>query len=224
MRATFTPGVTLQKAEMDCNVSDFNWQQYIDILPAPSPYYPSQAPAVQAVAPPKFFDPVPGGWVTTPHKITCNGKTVTIGALNGEDSNPFYWGPSELMTAESSGDTLTFLDRPTDVCLSGLDWTGPLTSGAYMEFTTTLAGVDANDDPVALPVTDTWDWITTFNRTAGMAAAALKNVVPIDPGSGTAIDQHRWCPGARAVVSIAPSLRAPPVPDLVDAKDDGLTA
>jgi hypothetical protein len=69
---------------------------------------------------------------------------------------------------------LRFFDAPTDVCLSGLNWTGLSTSGDYIGFTTTLVGMDASGAPVFLPVTDTWDWVTTYNGTAGGAAALKK--------------------------------------------------
>ena len=41
MTADFTPnfGLTLSQAEAACNVTGFNWQQTIDVLPAPSPFY-----------------------------------------------------------------------------------------------------------------------------------------------------------------------------------------
>jgi hypothetical protein len=191
MTATFTISGGLMQAEQDCGITSFNWEQTINILQTPNPFYPSQNPTVNASAPPSFIDPVPGGWDTTLHKITCgNGKTFTTKVANGENSNPFYWGPTELAGNETAT-TLSFLDTPTNVCLSGLPWAGPTTSGAYEEFTTTLVGMNGIS-LISLPAIDTWDWVTTFNGTAG-GAQTLENIIPADPGSGT---------GGTAIISV----------------------
>ena len=84
--ATFTTssGVTLSQAEIDCGVSQFDWQQKIDQLPSPSPFYANE-PGVPLTAPPAFLDLIPSGYT---YSITCPGGT-TSSATN--DAFPFYY-------------------------------------------------------------------------------------------------------------------------------------
>jgi PEP-CTERM motif len=183
MNATFTPtGGTLADAEGACGVKGFNWQQWVDVLPAPSFVSAASHVGVPLTAPPPFLDPPPGGYFPIPLIATCNGRAVPHIGNGGEDSNPFYWGPNELI-ANTTSTTLSFQDIPADPCLSGQQ---------DLEFTTTLVGVDASGNPVALPVTDTWNWVSDFDGTAGQAFT-LKNTIPVDPGSGT---------GGVAIISI----------------------
>ena len=200
MAAIFSPnGTNIAGAEKACDVSNFDWEQSITVLPSPSPYYFADDPGVAATAPPKIQDPPPGGWVTTRETLYCNGANHTVAIRNGDDASPLYYAPGNLGYWEPGGNELDFLDLPSDVCLSGMNWSGFDTSGLYMEFQTTLVGIDDTDNPVALPVTDTWDWVTTFNGTSG-GDNTLSDILPPDPGSGT---------GDTAIISI----NGAPVPE-----------
>jgi hypothetical protein len=172
--ATFSPstGVTLAQAATDCGVSQFNWQQTIDILPSPSPFFANDNPTVSLTAPPTFLDPVPGGYT---YPLSCsflNTSSATDYAF------PFYYAVNGPVTDCMSLDypsrhpdasTFTFFDSPSDRCLlSGFlsPFCGFTTAQGFLEFTTQLVGVNSAGNPVPLPVSpadDQFIWSDTFD-------------------------------------------------------------
>jgi hypothetical protein len=193
MNATFVPKdagdipVGLSVAAAACGFSDFNWQQEIDFLPAPStwrPFTPSAmneqnlSPDGSLQAPPPFSDPPPGG-----------GYTYE----NGNDSAfPFYWDSNELATGlvPCAGGTriktitaLSFQDCPGDSLLP---------RGAAVQFKTSLVGirpcpVGATGCQTGIPSDPlySWKWKTTFNGISNGGVSQSKSIFPIDPTSGT---------------------------------------
>jgi len=167
-----------------CGFANFDWQQKINFLPAPSPFFQVGNPT-PLTAPPAFNDPPPRGYTYEP---------------NGDNSFPFYYDPNngELLGQETAN-TLFFSDAPADPCLPGplgipsFAWlfnsqirhlcnnsTAP--RGSYLAFTTHLAGV--NFDGSATDLGIGFSWKDNFNGTSG-GIATTKNSVPVDPGSGT---------------------------------------
>jgi|GEM_PF-2089316 len=193
MNATFVPKdagdipVGLSVAAAACGFSDFNWQQEIDFLPAPStwrPFTPSVmnqqnlSPDGSLQAPPPFSDPPPGG-----------GYTYE----NGNDSAfPFYWNFNELASGlvPCAGGTqiktiiaLSFQDCPGDSLLP---------RGAAVQFKTSLVGirpcpVGATGCQTGIPSDPlyTWKWKSTFNGISTGGVSQSKSIFPIDPTSGT---------------------------------------
>lgn len=172
MTATFTPklGLSLQQAAAGCGFVNFDWQQRITNLPAPSPYFQLGNP-VALTAPPSFLDPPPGGYTyQTPP----------------DDSYPFYYDPATQLLPQETPFVLSFSDTPADSCLPGGRGascggkTAP--AGSFIGFTTRLVGVNANRTATDLGIG--FNWKTTFNGTSG-GVSRTKNDLPVDPGSGT---------------------------------------
>jgi hypothetical protein len=186
MRATFIPngGLSLSAAAVACDVSSFNWQQTIDVVP--KPYSSSFATNSGEPLIPPFNDPPLSGYT---YHIACDTSHVTDTAF------PFYYNPSGpvsdclSLAAHTFDDSfLTFTDTPADPCLragGGIDLFGcPFTRappGSFLEFTTDLLGVVSGFPG---PVLSQWTWIDTFNGTSG-GIGVLSNDLPVDPGSGT---------------------------------------
>jgi uncharacterized protein (TIGR03437 family) len=185
MLATFAPnGTTLAAAAAACGFSGFNWQQWVDTLPAPNPFNCQNAaqcglsPATSITAPPRFLDPVNGGYSTNP--VQSGGRY------------PFYYNDTNLASgcnqigstcgAIETSTALNFADTPTDNQLPG---------GSFMVFTTALVGVLPCVSPcssgtgVAGPVLYTWDWLSSYNGTAnGVSRIGNFSVAP-DASSGS---------------------------------------
>jgi hypothetical protein len=192
INAAFTPdmGATLIQASEDCGVSNFDWQQTVDVLPPPgnglaaasNPTVPLTAPI-----PSTFLDPPLGGYVAVsngaPHMLYCDHTPYfqsPIGPPTPSDPiiyikydpstaapYPFYYqpnGPSgdcqSLQANEPSSTMLTFFDSPND---------GNLTNNEFLEFTTCLVGVgvfgnpvDTNLVPLPASSNDCFNWEDTF--------------------------------------------------------------
>ena len=182
--ATFAPtGGSIAAAANLCGVDHFNWQQTINYLPNPNTWLAlGPQPEHILTAPPKIFDPPPVGLVDPAvHRIVCRGTNWDVAAMAPDYSYPFYYNAAELLKYTTSS-TLPFYDDPNDACFSGNDPSG--NPGAHIEFTTTLVGADAAGHVINLPLVNTWNWLSTFNGTAG-GAYIHKNLNPPDPGSGT---------------------------------------
>lgn len=179
--ADFKPGsgLTLNAAANACGFKRFNWRQFVTNLPSPSPFYTRQSPFTELTAPPAFNDPPDGGGY--------DGRAPDY-------SFPYYYDITGELSNHETVDTLSFSDRPEDVCLP----TGPLTSyrkgvialkcwgatapkGSYMAFKTELVGVLQDGKPSKALYT--WEWKSTFNGTSG-GIGLLKNELPADPDSG----------------------------------------
>jgi hypothetical protein len=181
MSATFTPnlGLTLSQAEFFCGFKDFDWQQFVTTLPAPSPYAQIGKPNVQLVAPPQFLDPVAGGYTSCDDAGNC--------VDHPDNSFPFYLDPNNgELAGQETATTLAFSDTPSDSCLPGGRARGckgkTAPAGSFVAFTTHLAGV--NFDGTATDLGIGFSWKTTFNGTSGNTSTT-KNFAPVDPGSGT---------------------------------------
>jgi len=180
--ATFTPnlGYTIPQAAKLCGFINFDWQQTITMLPAPSPFFAAGS-TVSLVAPPPFNDPPPNGYA---YQNPPNAVQLPVYYnLFTPASNPLSLAFNETAT------TLSFFDAPADPCLPGGSGAGcsGLTApvGSNLAFTTHLVGIMG-----ALPgasVIDTgigFSWTDTYNGTSG-GIAAINSFQPVDPGSGT---------------------------------------
>ena len=180
--ATFTPNLslTLSQAAFYCGFKDFDWQQLITKLPAPSPYAQIGHSSTKLTAPPSFFDPVQGGYSICDDAGTCTDTP--------DNSFPFYYDPSGELATHQTATTLNFGDLPYDPCLPGGSGNGcggkTAKAGSVIAFTTHLAGV--NSDGTATDLGIGFDWTTTNNGTSGKIAV-LKNTTPPDPGTGTGV-------------------------------------
>jgi hypothetical protein len=170
--ASFSPnfGYSLLDAAKICGYLNFDWQQTITNLPAPSPFFQAST-VMNLVAPPSFLDPPPSGYTYQPQP---------------DNSYPFYYDPSGDLLVNETDTTLQFFDDPADPCLFG--GSGSLCSGktappgGVFAFTTHLVGV--NPDGSATDLGIGFDWYTTFNGTSG-GIATTKNANPPDKGSGS---------------------------------------
>ncbi len=184
MNATFSPPGGLNYAATVCGVDHFNWQQTINLMPAPNAWLrKGPLPEAFATAPPKIPDPPPVGFLDpADYDLDCNGKALTAKMTKVDQSFPFYYSAGELAT-HSTANTLSFYDAPNDPCYSGADPNSPA-PGAHFEFTTWLVGVDASGAVVNLPAATNWDWLSTYNGKTGGTSGA-KNLGTPDDGSGT---------------------------------------
>jgi len=202
IQATMTaPGLAnLSTYAASCGFTYFDWQQVIQSLPAPSPFFPQDPTKIQdgnkqpngsLTAPPAFSDPPPGGYTYAPsdnpapfyYGLTdlAPGGTCTV----NNDANTAC-APGFPYILSTDGSTLSFADNPTDHCLYGGDAVGcggmPVApNGSVFAFTTSLVGVDSMKNATVLY---TWNWYTTNNGTAGGVSQAA-HLHPSDPGSGT---------------------------------------
>jgi hypothetical protein len=160
--ATFTPKLelSLKEAATVCGVTGFNWQQTIDVWPAPSHLFAASSPTVPLTTPPAFLDPVAGGY------------TYEKG---GDNSYPFYYDPNVDLPGQETTNTLSFSDTPADPDLAK-------NPALFLEFTTSLVGVLPGNLPG--PTLYTFTWIDTFDGTVG-GVEVTKNILPVDAGSGT---------------------------------------
>jgi len=180
--SVFTPnmGYTLAQAADICGFTEWDWQQTITSLPAPSPFFAAGSTS-PLTAPPPFNDPPPQGYA---YQNPPNAVEL-----------PVYWnlftGASDPLSlaANETNTTVSFSDAPADPCLPGGSG-GPCgghtaPAGSKLGFTTHLVGIQG-----ALPganVVDTgigFTWTDTFNGTSG-GIAVINSVKPVDPGSGT---------------------------------------
>jgi hypothetical protein len=188
MQATFAPPGGLQFTAGICGVDHFDWQQTINYIstpnawrllgPKPEPFF---SPSLFS-PPPPAFDPPPVGLIDpAPQDVDCKGKQWTEAQIPIKQSYPLYYSADEVQ-ANGGFRTLSFTDTPNDACFSGNDPSG--NPGAHIEFTTWLVGVDADGNPVDLPVQNSWNWLSTWDGTNG-GAYGIKNLLPPDPGSGS---------------------------------------
>ncbi|MGH2506783.1 MAG: PEP-CTERM sorting domain-containing protein [Ktedonobacteraceae bacterium] len=189
-------GITLKQAATDLGFTNFDWEQRLTNLPAPSPFYeivPSDPThPINVVTPPSISDPPPGGYTYCLSQFGVNCPEA-----------PLYWDPDTQNTPISLNkyefpNALGFFDSPSDTCLPGpgglpsIAWFNPknntlcgdalASSGSYRGFATDLAGIlpDGSDEDLGLGFT----WTDTFNGTFGGISVAL-NPFPVDPTSGT---------------------------------------
>jgi len=204
MQATLTaPGLAnLHDYATSCGFAYFDWQQVIQALPAPSPFFPQDPSMIPTAnkqvngsltAPPPFLDPPPGGYASYPAdnpapfyyalSELAPGGTCTVyndAGTGCESGFPYIWS--------SDGSTLSFADNPTDHCLYGGDAAGcggmPVApQGMVFAFTTSLVGVDSMNNATILY---NWNWYSTFNGSAGGGGVSqAAHLYPVNPGSGT---------------------------------------
>lgn len=179
--ATFTPNLnlTLSQAAFLCGFKDFDWQQFVTTLPAPSPYAQIGSPNTKLTAPPRFLDPVAGGYTICDDSGNCVDQP--------DNSFPFYLDPNNgELASHQTATTLDFSDTPSDQCLPGGRGRGcngkTAPAGSFIAFTTHLAGV--NFDGTATDLGIGFSWKTTFNGSSG-GVSTTKNFTPVDPGSGS---------------------------------------
>jgi hypothetical protein len=174
---TTKPGYTLDSVAQLCGFIALDWQQWIEEWPLPSDLR-QRVTAKLLYAPGRFEDPPPHGYTYQ-------------GAESEDQSNPFYYDPrnntttpfaSTLASAQSSNDTLTFYDRPSDCCLGSCACGGtPPPPGSQMVFTTHLVGV--NQDFTATDLGIGFEWYSTFDGHDG--GIFTKSSDRSGPGNGT---------------------------------------
>jgi hypothetical protein len=193
MQASYTPSSGLFHAGSACGFQGFDWIQIIEEWPTPSRLYAASNPNTPLTAgiqgnpfgppAPPFNDPYNGGY-TYPES-----QAAPFGA-----AYPFYYNPlaAPLYT---SGNTLTFFDRPSNSCLPGgsgtftikCAFTAPL-APAFMHFKTELVGILSTTGMPSNPLYQ-WEWSDNFNGTVtqggGVFGVTTANWNPVDPGSGT---------------------------------------
>lgn len=222
MKATFVapnPSTLLDYARA-CGYSSFDWQQKITVDPGGSTIRPNNpslipqniAPDGSLIAPPPYYDPPSGGYT--------GGVYTNFAPYN---PYPFYYPsyPSDYFTpgtvctipnsvfcplilpfvVSSDGTTLSFLDAPAHLNLSGET---PATNphGKFLGFSTSLVGVVKDNAGNVTNITSlySWTWNSTFNGSAGEADQTTI-FYPIDPGSGT---------GGITITSINGAPQSPP--------------
>lgn len=170
--ATFQPnfGLTLAQAEAISGFKNYDWEQVITHLPAPSPFYDNLGN--NKLAPPQFHDPPPSGYT----------YFLTDPKYTGWNSYPYYYDPNIhgrtwSLDYHEDATTLDFFDSPKDPLLP--DW-------EYMGFSTQLVGVLPDGNSYYLP--SEFDWEDTFNGTMGGIGPFIPQTAsfdPVDPDSGT---------------------------------------
>jgi hypothetical protein len=214
MQAMFTPSSGLSAKAAACGFTRFNWQQTVDVLPCPSSIYafnPADRPTDVCLdrslkAPPKFYDPLPGGY-----SYPESRQHPFLGA------SPFYYNPVDVPgipndvlagcaqideagicirsitnspvfpVCTNCDTTLNFSDNPADhsLLISALDG-----NGSFVAFTTSLVGVKEGNIPTSPIVASdtgkpiTWSWKTDYDGFSG-GVSRLSNNHPVDPGSGS---------------------------------------
>lgn len=188
---TFTPqgGLTLAQAAQACGFVEFDWQQTITTLPAPSPFL-SACSSTPLTAPPAFNDPPACGYA---YQHPPNAVMLPV------YYNLFTTGPLSL-SGNSTTTQLSFYDAPADPCLPGTQSASTAAyadticggagirapAGSKLSFTTHLVGIQG-----ALPgasVVDTgigFTWTSDFNGTSGGIAVLTNPGQAVDSGSGT---------------------------------------
>ena len=161
INASFKPNfnLTLAQAADSCGFDNFNWQQTVELLPFPSPFFAVNNPSIPLSAPPAFFDPVEGGYTYDP--IITNNRY------------PFYYNNSNYPKPLRTDSMLIFGDTPSNSFLTGYD---------YMKFTTRLVGV--SQGKVIDPDLYEFMWISNYNGNSG-GIARISNDLLADPDSGT---------------------------------------
>jgi hypothetical protein len=181
-----------------CGFSYFNWQQTIQSLPSPSPFFPAKPNMIPSankaadgslLAPPPFFDPVPGSytyiasispaWNPAPYYyptfVMAPGQYCTL-PLGLPPCTP---GFRLIMSTDSTA--LSFADLVSDIYLMGVPAATSPPAGQFVALQTTLVGVDGMNNATPLI---RWSWNSTFNGTAG-GISQTAGFFPVDPGSGT---------------------------------------
>jgi hypothetical protein len=162
MNAVFAPIRGLANAASICGVKGFNWQQTVDVWPSPSDLFRDVDPFGQPlIAPPRFLDPVPGGYSYLP-----TNAFPFYYSLNPEDP----WALADHTNGDAN---ICFLDTPANDLLE---------DDGFMEFTTYLVGVLPNGG--VGPRLFEWRWRDTFNGTSG-GISRVSNGLPADPLSGS---------------------------------------
>ncbi len=182
INSVFTPnlGYTLAQAAPICGFDSFDWQQTINNLPSPSPYYTADT-FENLTAPLPFNDPPPAGYSYQLPNPNAVGLPIYYNLGNG---------PSDLgVTSYETANTLSFYDSPADPCLPGGDssYCGYVSAppGSYLGFSVQLVGI-IGTYPFAYvqPTGIGFSYIDTFNGTSG-GIAVTNSVKPVDPNSGT---------------------------------------
>src|SRR5262249_33343644 len=129
------------------------------------------------------------------------------GYIGLQDNYPFYYnyqniktqcafskpGTPCLIPVTADDTSLNFYDQPSDPCFSSSPLaTNPfycekVANGNFMEFQTTLVGVDFFGNLVSLPSppsTNSFFWKTTYDGKSG-GVYPLYNNLPADPGTGS---------------------------------------
>lgn len=181
--SSFTPNLNLDlaSAARACGFGSFDWQEYVTVLPAPSPFAAVGAPLQKLTAPPQFIDPVKGGYTSCDDSGNC--------VDHPDNSFPFYLDPNSGQLASQENqttNTLTFSNSPADGCLPGGKGLGcggnTAPPGSAMGFATHLVGVNADGTATDLGIG--FSWTSNFNGTSG-GVSTTKSLSPVDPGSGT---------------------------------------
>lgn len=206
MIAAFTPTdenglpIGIDAAKAACGVTRFNFQQTVDVLPGPSPFFPADPVAANWPVGRSFTAPFPRGPIPDP---PAGGYTYNVASTQGR--YPFYWpdDPADLILRNwpvqvcrfdscsnfvvQTDFTLYFLDAPAHPCLlggNGTNCTGFAPPFSDVRFTTKLVGVTGTGPDRAIVDTGfTWSWISNFNGLSG-GIQALSNYEIIDRYSG----------------------------------------
>jgi hypothetical protein len=169
-----------------CGVASFDWQQKFIVLPQPvcdSMVCAQPASGVPLVA--GSSDPPPGGYLHLPntYPFYYNYENIQTQCAFGEIAVGLCVLP--VMMDDTS---LNFYDLAGDPCFpSNPDATkfcDSAANGNFIEFQTTLVGVDFQGNPVSLPSNNSFFWKTTYDGSSG-GVYPLYNNLPADPGTGT---------------------------------------
>jgi len=189
MQASFTPadGKTLAAAAKACGYVGFDWVQQIT-QEGPTVIYQANGTPLT----PPFHDPPPGGY-----KNVSKGLSQKPPFL---DAYPYYYNPSDIEAAPfETGNTLNFLDAPSDQCFPGgaawtADWNGCKGSSSFIGLTTQLVGIcDAESSTCdssgpSAPLFQ-WSWKSDYNGLVpgpggGVFDVQTISLVPPGPGNG----------------------------------------
>ncbi len=236
MYAQFTlpPGLTLPAAASSCGFTGFDWEQTVDLLPDPSPFYLNNGAHLTSASAP-FSDPPFGGYAYLESQ-----QPPYLGAY------PFFYNPAYIAEAYSNPNSpdacaqldgahdclvplvlnpggnfqlLNFVDTPYDQCLLGGALAGTAACagatappGSYLRFTTMLVGVLPGLTP-SQPLFQ-WQWTDSFNGTAAGSIGPLPppavttSLFSIQPGSGAGGITIMSMTGVPSI-SVGPSLCVP---------------
>lgn len=181
--AGFSPnfGLTLADAAKICEVTGFNWQQSIDVLPVPTDISAcSTRPEMcffSRADPTKPLTRIDLDPVKTGYTYDLKGYF--------DDAFPFYFGPTVLGRYLTTN-VLRFEDSPAMLVLNPV-WQSAFhftPTAQYAVFTTSLVGVFGADQSPPSKRLFQWTWKSNFNGTSGFVSKT-SNLDGIDAGSGT---------------------------------------